>query len=353
MSLLPYILERENGEGDWMVNLKQIYSVLGIVLGILLLILVGFTSWYTVDESEQAVILTFGKAEETVTEPGLKFKLPWPIQMVEKLSKETYSLQFGYKEKDRKLESENQNDTKMITGDENIVLADLVVQWKITDPVKFLFNAEKPDEILYDATSASLRSIIGSTKIDDALTSGRSDIEAHVRESLAELVARYDIGVTVLAVKLQDVELPNDEVRSAFTNVTDARETMNTKINEAQKYRNQKVNEAEGEVAAIMSRAKGEKAARIEEARGNVAVFNSLYKQYKNSPEVTRERLTIETIEQVLPNAQIYIMNDNGETLKYLPLSPLEKTQQKSAEEQKSTEEQKGSKVKEGSEKNE
>lgn len=319
----------------------------GIGIGILVLALVGLTSWYTVDESEQAVILTFGKAEETITEPGLKFKLPWPIQTVEKLSKETYSLQFGYKEKKGKVVSENQNDTKMITGDENIVLADLVVQWKITDPVKYLFNAESPKEILYDATSASLRSIIGSSKIDDALTSGRADIEANVRDILSELITKYDLGISVLAVKLQDVELPNDEVRAAFTNVTDARETMNTKLNEAQKYRNQKLNEAKGEVAAILQRAEGDKAARIEEARGNVAVFNSLYQQYVNNPNVTRKRLTIETLEQVLPNAQLYIMNDDGDTLKYLPIASLEKTQSNTkADENSST-------AKEGSEKNE
>ncbi|WAA11657.1 FtsH protease activity modulator HflK [Fervidibacillus halotolerans] len=307
-----------------MVSLKQIYTVVGLVFGILILGLVAFTSWYTVDESEQAVILTFGKAETTVTEPGLKFKMPWPIQSVEKLSKETFSLQFGYEEKDGEIVSDNIEDTKMITGDENIVIADMVVQWKIIDPIKFLFHSDNPEDILYNATSSSLRSIIGSSKIDEALTDGRAEIEANVRELLTDLINRYDIGVSILAVKLQDVELPNDEVRAAFTNVTDARETMNTKINEAQKYRNQKIREAEGQKDAIISRAEGEKAARIEEARGGVAVFNKLYEEYKKNPEITRDRLIIETLEQVLPNAEIYIMNDDGETLKYFPIRPLE-----------------------------
>lgn len=324
-----------------MVSLKQIYTTVALVIAVLIVGVVALTSWYTLDESEQAVIITFGRATETVTEPGLKLKMPWPIQSVEKLSKETFSLQFGYGE--NKSEEENDSVTKMITGDENIVLADLAVQWKITDPVKYLFNAEDPQDILYDATSASLRSIIGSTKIDDALTSGRADIEADVRELLIDLIEKYDIGITIQAVKLQDVELPNEEVSKAFTNVTDARETMNTKINEAEKYRNQKINEAKGEVEAIISRATGEKAARIEEARGNTAVFNSLYNEYKNSPDVTRERLIIETLENVLPDAKIYIMNDDGETLKYLPLQSLENNQPKTSEEQKE----------EGSEKNE
>ena len=295
-----------------------------------LLILVAITSWYTVDESEQAVILTFGEVEEGISEPGLHFKLPWPIQSVETLSKETFSLQFGYEEKNGEIQ-DFPDETKMITGDENIVLADLVVQWKITDPEKYLFNAEVPKEILYDATSASVRSIIGNSKIDDALTSGKAEIEAEVRDLLSSLVEKYDIGVSILAVKLQDVELPNDDVRKAFTDVTDARETMNTKINEANKYRNQKVNEAKGEKDALISRAEGEKAARIERARGDVAVFNALYGEYKGNPEITRERLVIETLEQVLPGAEIYIMNDDGNTLKYFPIRPLEGEQPKPA----------------------
>lgn len=311
-----------------MLSLKRIYSLVGLILLIIVLSFVVFTTWYTVDESEQAVILTFGKVEEGITEPGLHFKMPWPIQNVEKLSKETFSLQFGYEEKDGEI-VEFDNETKMITGDENIVLADLVVQWKITTPSKYLYNADNPEEILRDATSASLRSIIGSSKIDDALTSGKAEIEASVRELLSTLMDKYDIGITIMAVKLQDVELPNEEVRKAFTNVTDARETMNTKINEAKKYQNQKINEAEGEKKALISRAEGDQSARIEIARGDVAVFNKLYDEYKNNPEVTRQRLVLETLEEVLPGTEIYIMNDDGDTLKYFPIRPLEKEEAK------------------------
>jgi modulator of FtsH protease HflK len=315
-----------------LTSLKRIYTTIGLIFLVIILSVLAFTTWYTVDESEQAVILTFGKVEEGLNEPGLHFKLPWPIQSVEKLSKETFSLQFGYEEKDGDIK-EFPNETKMITGDENIVLADLVVQWKITNPGQYLFNAENPEEILYDATSASLRSIIGSSKIDDALTSGKAEIEADVRDLLSELIGKYDIGISILAVKLQDVELPNDEVRKAFTNVTDARETMNTKINEAKKYRNKRTNEAQGEKDALMSAAQGDKAARIERARGDVSVFNKLYVEYSKSPEITRQRLVLETIEQVLPNTEIYIMNDDGNTLKYFPIRPLEKEQPKVKEE--------------------
>ncbi|WP_226667074.1 FtsH protease activity modulator HflK [Metabacillus litoralis] len=303
-----------------MLSVKRIYSIIGFTFLIAILAVIAFTSWYTVDESEQAVMITLGEVEEGVSEPGLHFKYPWPIQSVEVLSKETFSLQFGYEESEDGEVKDFPKETKMITGDENIVLADMVVQWKITEPGKYLFNAENPKEMLEDATSASLRSIIGSSTIDNALTSGKVEIEKQVQELLSTLVNDYDIGITVLAVKLQDVDLPNEEVRKAFTNVTDARETMNTRKNEANKYRNKRTEEALGEKDAIISAAQGDKAARMQEARGDVAQFNAIYNEYKGAKDITRKRLVLETIDQVLPNAEVYIMEDNGNTMKYLPI---------------------------------
>jgi len=156
------------------------------------------------------------------------------------------------------------------------------------------------------------------------LTDGKAEIEARTRELLTSLMSNYDIGISIQGVKLQDVELPNAEVRAAFTAVTDARETKSTKINEAQKYENQRKSEAIGERDAIKSRAIGQKTARIEQARGDVALFNDLHAEYAKNKEITRQRLIIETLEQVLPKAKIYIMNDDGETLKYLPLQQME-----------------------------
>ncbi|MBB5148284.1 FtsH protease activity modulator HflK [Ureibacillus thermosphaericus] len=304
------------------MSVKRALLTTGLAIISIIGIIAIFTTWYTVDESEQAVVITFGQATETITDAGLHFKLPWPVQKVEILSKETYSLQFGYKTtKDGEIVTKD-SETKMITGDENIVLTDLVVQYKISDPVKYLFQSEDPKQLLHHATSSAIRSIIGSSTIDEALTDGRADIEQKTRDLLVSVMEDYDIGVTILAVKLKDVELPNAEVRAAFTAVTDARETKNTKINEAKKYENQKISEAQGEKDAIISRAEGEKIARIQQAEGDVALFNKLYNAYVGNREITRQRLVLETLEEVLPGAQIYIMNDNGETLKYLPLQP-------------------------------
>lgn len=298
------------------MTLKQIYTWVAIGVAAIILVVVGITSWYTVDESEQAVILTFGNADESITEPGLHFKMPWPVQEVEKLSKETFSLNFGYSQDDKS----NKKQVQMITGDENIVLADLVVQWKIVDPAKYLYQSQDPELALNNATSASLRSVIGTSEIDEALTSGKAEIENEVREMLIGLVENYNIGISVSDVKLQEVDLPDADVRTAFTKVTDARETSNTKRNEAEKYRNEKYEEALGEKDAIITRAEGDKVARIEQAKGDVAKFNALYEAFSKSPNITRERLVIETLEDVLPKANIYIMNDDGNTLKYLPI---------------------------------
>lgn len=305
------------------MSVKRTLLWVGLVLFAVVAMIVVATSWYTVDESEQAVVITFGQADETIQESGLHFKLPWPIQTVEVLSKETYSLQFGYKQNaDGTLEAFDK-ETKMITGDEYIVLTDLVVQWRIVDPKKYLFNAAEPRTILHSATSSAIRSIIGSSTIDDALTDGKTDIELKTRDLLVSLIEKYDIGISIVGVKLQDVDVPNEEVRAAFTAVTDAREMKSTKINEAIKYANQRKSEADGESKAILSKAEGEQTARIEQAKGEVALFNQLYEEYRLNKDITRERLVIETLEAVLPNAQIYIMNDDGSsTLKYLPLQP-------------------------------
>jgi len=312
------------------MTLKQIYQATAGIIILLFLVLVAVTSWYTVDQSEQALVLTLGEVTEEVKDPGLHFKAPWPIQSVEVFSRETYSLVFGYGEADGQ-QVVKMEEAKMLTGDENILLAGLVVQWRIGHMADYLFNAEDPQTMLYNATSAALRGVIGNSTIDSALTDGKAEIEQRVREQLTTLVSSYEIGIEIVDVKLQNVDLPNDNVRKAFTEVTDAREQMNTKINEARKYENQKLNEAKGEAEAKLSRAEGVKTSRIETAKGDTANFNALYQSYKASPQITQERLILETMEQIMPGAQIYIMDDNGSTVKYLPIQPIQPNQAQAA----------------------
>ncbi|WP_177194776.1 FtsH protease activity modulator HflK [Alteribacillus iranensis] len=307
------------------MSIKQIILGFFSLIGIAILTLFLVTGWYTVDESEQAALITFGRVDETITEPGLKFKLPWPIQTAEVLPVSTNSLRVGYETTEDGEVTEYNDEAKMITGDENILFVDLVVQWRITNPEQYLFNADDPENILYQASSASLRGVIGNSEVDDVLTDQRAEIEGTVLETLTALLEQYEIGVTVLDVKLQNVELPTEEVRQAFTAVTDAREERLTKINEAQKYRNQQMNEAEGEKDAVISRAEGQRAERVETARGEASRFTALYDEYVNEPEVTRERLVLETLQDVLPDTELYIIDSQQDTVNYLPIRPLDR----------------------------
>jgi membrane protease subunit HflK len=179
------------------VSVRQIYiTFFGAILAGLL-ILVAATTWYTVDQSEQAAVLTFGEVTEKVTEPGLHFKLPWPIQQVKVLSKETFSLNFGYDMQNGKAVTK-MDEAKMLTGDENITLVTLVVQWRIGDVEKYLYNTADPEEVLFNATSAALRGVIGSSTIDDALTDGKIDIEARIEDLIKKLIMdKYDAGITI------------------------------------------------------------------------------------------------------------------------------------------------------------
>ncbi len=302
------------------VNPKVIW---GIAIGLIFIFGLS-SSFYTVDQTEFAVLTTFGKPSGDIIGSGLKFKLPAPIQRVHKLSKETYSLTLGYKEKGDSIQV-NESESKMITGDENIILADLEVQWKIVDPIAFLYNTNDPRTILYNATSSSLRNVIGSSTVDDALTDGRTKIINDIRENLINLTNSYNLGISIINVNLQDVDLPTSEVDAAFKSVTDAREERITKINEANKYRNEKINKVAGEQAAILSRAEGEKISTIEKAKGDVAIFNAIYSEYKVNPTITRHRLTIQATELAFKDATLIIVDDGGNTVKYLPVESFMK----------------------------
>ena len=304
-------------------NYTKIFIVV-IILGLLLVL--SSTSFYTVDQTEYAVLVTFGKPSDTIISPGLRFKLPYPIQAVKKVSRETFSLTLGYEDRSDGM-TVKEHEAKMITGDENIILADLEVQWQVIDPIAFIYNSEDPVNILSNATSSALRGVIGSSLVDDALTDGRTRIMNDIRDTLVDMVDSYNIGIAIRNVNLQDVDLPTDEVSDAFKKVASAREERITKINQANRYKNEKINTAEGQKAALISKAEGVKVSRTEQARGDVAQFDAIYSEYVNNKDITRDRLMIETLERILPDVQIYIMQENegSNTVKYLPLEAVKK----------------------------
>lgn len=290
---------------------------------VVLVLIIGYTSFYTVEEQEQAAILTFGKYTATQEEPGLHFKLPYPIQQVVKVPANlTQKLQIGYREESGQIRTVEE-EALMITGDENIVHADAVVEWKISDVRAYLYNIEDPERFLRNAASSAIRSVIGSTKLDYAITDGKTVIQTEVKQKLEELMRQYDTGIFISDVKFQDIEPPEGEVQQAFKEVTNAREEKNTKINQAQRYVNDRLPKARGEAQALIESAEAEKRSRILNAEGDVAKFNAIYAEYVKNPSVTKERLVLETLERILPNAKIIITDGSGNTVQYLPLDQL------------------------------
>jgi len=298
--------------------MKPIWKGVLLVAALGLAVDAGMTSWFRVAEHEEALVSTFGKPGAQV-QKGVHSKLPWPVQTVQVLPvRLTQQLTFGYREQGSKI-TEVPEEAMMITGDEGIIWADLLVEWRISDISKYLYTTEQPETLLRNATSASLRSVIGSTELDKALTVGKIELQSAVQQRLTDLMQTYDIGIRIESVKLQDVE-PPAEVADSFKDVNNARETMVTKQNEAEKYRNEQVPTARGKAQELIEQATGNKLKRVNAAKGDVAKYQALYDAYKANPAVTRERLVLETLDTVLPSAQIYIMDSSEGTVKYLPI---------------------------------
>ncbi len=299
-----------------------LFKKIGLGAAGLIVLLMLYSCFYTVQEQERAAILTFGKYTGE-TGAGLHFKWPYPIQQVIKVPAElTQQITIGYREEGGSIVPVEE-EALMITGDENIVSADAVVQWKISNIRDYLYNVDHPEQFLRNAASASIRSVIGSEKLDYAITDGKTEIQDKVRARLIELQDTYQTGIQVLDIKFQDIEPPDGQVAEAFREVTNAREEKNTKINNAAKYENERIPKARGEAQALLEQAEAQKKSRILNARGDVAQFNAIYEEYKANPDVTESRLILETLEKILPNARIIISDGSGDTVKYLPLNEL------------------------------
>jgi membrane protease subunit HflK len=202
-----------------------------------------------------------------------------------------------------------EKESLMLTGDENIVDAELIVQYKIKDPVAYTFNFVKPEQTVREAAEATLRTIIGRHKIDEALTAGKFMIQEESKFLLQSILDKYETGIFVVAVQLQDVSPPK-QVIAAFKDVASAKEDKNRMINQAEGYRNNVIPKARGEAQAMIREAEGFRVARIARAEGDVAKFNAMLVEYKKGKEVTRKRMYLETMEEILPNIEKYIVPD-------------------------------------------
>lgn len=284
---------------------------------------------YTVEETEQAVVTTLGKVTSVET-AGLHFKLPYPIQGVTKVAvNKTQKLQMGYASESEDISYSSvslADEAKMITGDFNIVNIDFFIEWKISDPVKFLYNSDEPSQILKMIAQSSARSIIGSKDVDGVLTTEKSIIQAEIKEKIVNKLESYDLGVQLLDVKIQDSEPPTQEVIAAFKEVETAKQEKETRINEALAYKNKTLPAAESKADKLVREAESYKESKINEAKGAVARFNSMYTEYAKNKDITRTRMYLETIEEILPNVKVYIDSSEGGVQKLLPIESFTTT---------------------------
>ncbi len=293
-------------------SIKKI--VITVFIAVFALILVS-TCWYTVDEKQQSVVTTFGQVTGTAG-AGIHFKLPFGIQNVQKVDVNVYQkIEIGYRtgnygQSDYEVVTK---ESKMITGDYNIVNVDFFVEYKISDPVKYLYNSAQPELILKNLVQSQIRNVIGSSNVDEVLTDGKADIQQQVKTLISTELLEYDIGLTLSDVKIQDSEPPTTSVIEAFKNVETAKQTAETVINQAKAYQNSEIPKAQADADKLIQNAEYLKQKRINEATEQIAMFEAMYSQYALNPNATKTRMYYEALTEALPGVKLYInVTENG-----------------------------------------
>ncbi len=283
-----------------------------IVIAAIVLLALGGSSYYSIQEEEQAVVCTFG-SPKAVTTPGLHFKIPL-IQSVTKVNTTIQGFNIGYHA------DGEEEDALMITSDYNFIFVDFYAEYRVTDPVKALYASEDPETILKNIAQNCIRTTIGSYSVDSVLTTGKNEIQSNIKQMILDKLEEYDIGIQLVNITIQDATPPNEEVENAFKEVETAKQGKETALNNANKYRNEQIPNAEAESDKILQDAEAQKQERINEANGQVARFNSMYQEYIKYPEVTKKRMFYEAMENVLPDLKVIIESQDGSTSTILPL---------------------------------
>ena len=286
--------------GDQEVEIPEFnFKITPVLIGILVIWLL--TGIYVVGPDEVGVVRTFGEFTR-VTQSGLNWKFPSPIETANtpKVT-EVKRIEFGFRSLKNGQYRTVEKESLMLTGDENIVDAEMIVQYKIKDPVKYLFNIVEPELTVREAAEASLRTVVGRNKIDETLTTGKFTIQEETKEQVQSILDKYESGIHIVAVQLQDVSPPK-EVIGAFKDVASAKEDKNRMINQAEGYRNDVIPKARGEAEAMIRDAEGFKESRIKRAEGDATKFTTILKEYNKAKSITEKRLYLETMEKVLPD---------------------------------------------------
>lgn len=307
--------------GDQEVQIPDFnFKVTPVLVGLIVLWL--GTGIYIVGPDEVGVVRTFGKFTRVV-QSGLNWKFPAPIETVDtpKVT-EVKRIEIGFRTLKNGQYRTVEKESLMLTGDENIVDAEMIVQYKIKDPVAYLFRIVGPELTVREAAEASLRTVVGRNKIDETLTTGKFTIQEETKTQLQSILDIYNSGIHVVAVQLQDVSPPK-EVIGAFKDVASAKEDKNRMINQAEGYRNDIIPKARGEAEAMIRDAEGFKESRIKRSEGDAAKFTTILKEYRKAKSITEKRLYLETMEKVLPDIEKIVVPDknSGNMLNLLNLN--------------------------------
>tara|TARA_B100000700_G_C15026250_1_gene848303 strand:+ start:28 stop:1002 length:975 start_codon:yes stop_codon:yes gene_type:complete len=308
--------------GDQEVEIPEFnFKLTPIIFAILIVWLL--TGIFIVGPDEVGVIRTFGK-HTRIAQSGLNWKFPSPIETANtpKVT-EVKRIEIGFRTLKNGQYRTVEKESLMLTGDENIVDAEMIVQYKIKDPVSYLFKIVAPELTVREAAEASLRTVVGRNNIDETLTTGKFTIQEETKVQLQSILDKYESGIHVVAVQLQDVSPPK-EVIGAFKDVASAKEDKNRMINQAEGYRNDVIPKARGEAESMIRDAEGFKESRIKRAEGDAVKFTTILKEYNKAKSITEKRLYLETMEKVLPEIEKIIVpdKDNGNVLNLLNLNP-------------------------------
>ena len=316
-----------NGNDKNTADFKKFAKYIPAALIVVFVLVLVLTCFYTVDDKEQAVVTTFGKVTD-VTDAGVHFKLPFGIQQVKKVEVNVYQkIELGYRTEGDGYTVQT-NESTMITGDYNIVNVDFFVEYKVSDPVKYLYASSDAELILRNLIQSQVRNVVGSSSVDSVLTDGKENIQMQVKDLVTQILSQYDIGLSLIDVRIQDSEPPTLQVIEAFKAVETAKQQAEAVINDAKAYENAQIPQAEAQSDKLIQNAEYLKVKRINEAKEAVALFNAMYEQYALNPQITRSRMYYEAISEILPGVKLYINTGSGEDLQMLlPLESLVDTQ--------------------------
>lgn len=305
-------------------------SSIGPIIAVVLVVIIAWGSFYQVDPESVGVVLRFG-AFTRITDPGLHFKIPFVEEVRDVQVQRQLKQEFGFRTVEAGVRSaftaaEFQDEAMMLTGDLNVAIVEWIVQYRIADPFLYLFKVRNVDETFRDMNEAVVREVVGDRTVTEVLTVGRQEIETTVQALLQELANQYETGITVDQVVLQDVN-PPDPVKPSWDEVNQAQQQRDRLINEARAQYNQVIPRARGEAEQTILQAEGYALNRVNRAEGEASRFQSVYEEYREAPEVTRQRLYLETMQELLPRlgGKLYIDEDAEGVLPLLPLEMLQR----------------------------